>query len=200
MNLFEKKQIQNLLPRDGEVLYFDSILSKTESKFFYDNLLHKIQWIHDEVLIFGKNIITKRKVAWYGDKDFYYTYSNKTKFAIEWTEELLRLKKICESYSQTKFNACLLNLYHNGTEGVSWHSDDEKSILENSCIASMSFNAERKFEFRHKKTKEKISLILEDGSLLLMKGQTQKHWQHQLPKSAKISKPRINLTFRTMNQ
>ena len=97
------------------------------------------------------------------------------------------------------FNSCLLNLYHSGGEGMAWHSDGEKDLKKNGAIASMTFGAERKFSFKHKETKETISLTLEHGSLLIMKGETQKHWLHRLPPTKLITQPRINLTFRTIN-
>ena len=149
-------------------------------------------------LFFGKHIVAKRKVAWYGDSDYLHTYSNTTKQALAWTEELLHLKQIVEELTGTKFNPCLLNLYHNGNESIAWHSDDEKSLGKNSTIASMSFGAERKFSFKHKQIKQTVSLILEHGSLLIMKDATQANWLHRLPKSRKITRPRINLTFRTI--
>ena len=103
-----------------------------------------------------------------------------------------------EHKTETKFNSCLLNLYHSGDEGMSWHSDDEKDLEENSAIASLSLGAERKFSFRHKQSKETVALMLEHGSLLVMKDITQTHWHHQLPKTKKVTQPRINLTFRSM--
>jgi alkylated DNA repair dioxygenase AlkB len=103
-----------------------------------------------------------------------------------------------EEYAEIKFNSCLLNLYHDGNEGMGWHSDDEKSIEKNSTIASLSFGAERKFSFKHKQTKQTISLVLEHGSLLMMKDATQTNWLHSLPKSEKVIGSRINLTFRKM--
>ena len=165
-----------------------------------DILLQEIPWKNDEAVIFGKHFITKRKVAWYGDNQFSYTYSNITKEALPWTKELLELKAIAEKLASATFNSCLLNLYHNGSEGMAWHSDDEKSLGRNSPIASMSFGAERKFSFKHKQTKETRSLLLEHGSLLVMKGEVQQHWLHSLPKSLKVKSPRINLTFRTIVQ
>jgi alkylated DNA repair dioxygenase AlkB len=111
---------------------------------------------------------------------------------------LLELKKIAEEITGATFNSCLLNLYHNGNEGMAWHSDDEKSLGKNTAIASFSFGAERKFSLKHKKSKEAVSIILENGSLLLMKGTTQDNWLHCLPKAKKINAPRINLTFRTI--
>lgn len=188
----------NLLPYDGMVYYFEKLMNQQSAKNYFDILLDTIEWKNDEALIFGKHIITKRKVAWYGDYDYLYNYSNTTKRALIWTEELSELKQIVEGITKAKFNSCLLNLYHNGDEGMSWHSDDEKSLGKNSAIASVSFGSERKFSFKHKKTKETVSLILEHGSLLLMKDTTQTNWLHSLPKSKKIKDPRINLTFRNM--
>ena len=127
-----------------------------------------------------------------------YTYSNTTKQALPWTEELSDLRQIVEQIAGTKFNSCLLNLYHSGNEGMGWHSDDEESIQPNSTIASLSLGAERKFSFKHKQTKQTTSLVLEHGSFLIMKDATQTYWLHSLPKSKNISGPRINLTFRTM--
>jgi alkylated DNA repair dioxygenase AlkB len=154
--------------------------------------------MNDEVVVFGKHIVTKRKTAWYGDSDYVYIYSNTIKQALPWTRELLKLKQIVENISNSKFNSCLLNLYHDGNEGIGWHSDDEKSIEDNSSIASVSLGTDRKFSFKHKQSNKTISVSLEHGSLLLMKGATQKNWLHCLPKSRKITLPRINLTFRRM--
>jgi alkylated DNA repair dioxygenase AlkB len=140
--------------------------------------------------------VTKRKTAWYGDSNYVYNYSNTEKKALPWTSELAKLKQVVEILLNIKFNSCLMNLYHDGNEGMGWHSDDEKSIEEDSTIASVSFGAERKFSFKHKQSKKIISILLEHGSLLLMKEGTQKNWLHSLPKSTKITLPRINLTFR----
>jgi alkylated DNA repair dioxygenase AlkB len=149
-------------------------------------------------VLFGKHIVTKRKTAWYGDSNYVYIYSNTEKKALPWTKELVKVKQIVENLSNTKYNSCLLNLYNDGNEGIGWHSDDEKSIEENSAIASVSFGAERNFSFKHKQSKKTTSVLLEHGSLLLMKSATQKNWLHCLPKSTKITLPRINLTFRRM--
>ena len=145
-----------------------------------------------------RKIITKRKVAWYGDQAFEYTYSNINKYALPWTKELLELKVFVESLTGELFNSCLLNLYHTGEQGMAWHSDDETVLKRDGAIASLSFGAERTFAFKHKHSKEKIELYLEHGSLLVMKDTTQSHWLHRLPPTKKISTPRINLTFRTI--
>ncbi|MBW8362860.1 MAG: alpha-ketoglutarate-dependent dioxygenase AlkB [Kaistella sp.] len=191
---------KNLLPQDGTVIYYGKILDREESDSFYESLLKDIQWKNDEATIFGKKIITKRKVAWYGREKFKYTYSNSTKEALPWTDELLELKKLVEEKTGETFNSCLLNLYHSGDEGMAYHSDGEKDLKKNGAIASLSFGAERKFSFKHKETKEKVELILEHGSLLVMKDQTQSFWLHRLPPTKKISTPRINLTFRTIEE
>jgi len=198
MDLFSTGKIESILPYDGEVLYFGKVISGTEEQRILRYLLAEIVWKNDEAVIFGKHIITKRKVAWYGDTDFSYTYSNTTKQALLWTDELLKLRKLVEGFTGTKYNSCLLNLYHDGDEGMAWHSDDERSLGKNTSIASLSFGAERKFAFKHKSSKDTISLILDSGSLLEMKGATQTNWLHRLPKTTRVKRPRVNLTFRTM--
>ena len=198
MDLFDQDRISNLLHKDGTVNYYRNVLTHNEANRYFDLLLQNILWRNDEAVIFGKHIVTKRKVAWYGDSDYLYTYSNTTKQALVWTKELSDLKQRVEDVTGTKFNSCLLNLYHDGDEGIAWHSDDEKPLGENSIIASLSFGAERKFSFKHKHTKQTISVVLEHGSLLIMKDATQTNWLHSLPKSKKITRPRINLTFRTI--
>jgi alkylated DNA repair dioxygenase AlkB len=198
MDLFSDNQITNLLPYDGTVLYFGTIMPLQKSNHYFNELYNSIEWKHDESVVFGKHITTDRKVAWYGDSEFDYTYSNTTKKALKWTKELLKLKKIAEETTEDTYNSCLLNLYHNGEEGMSWHSDSEKMLKKNGAIASLTFGAERKFSFKHKTTKDTTSLILENGSLLLMKDETQTHWLHRLPPTSIIKRARINLTFRTI--
>ena len=198
MNLFTTEPISNLLPFDGTVIYYGKVLNHTTAVNYFNALFHKIEWKNDEAVIFGKHMITKRKVAWYGDKNYAYTYSNITKEALPWTTELLELKQLAEKITETTYNSCLLNLYHNGDESMAWHSDDEKTLAKHNSIASFSFGAERKFSFKHKVNQQKVSLILENGSLLVMKDETQEHWWHRLPKTKLVHKPRINLTFRTI--
>ena len=198
MDLFQPDSSINLLPYDGTVNYYGKIFTGNDATHYFNRLLETIEWKNDEAIIFGKKIITKRKVAWYGNQNFSYTYSNTTRLALSWTKELLELKQLAEKLTKATFNSCLLNLYHSGEEGVGWHSDDEKSLENNSTIASISFGAERVFSFKHKMTKETRGVTLEAGSLLIMKDETQLHWLHSIPKTKKVSKPRINLTFRTM--
>ncbi len=188
----------NLLPGDGIVHYYGKLMSSTEAAEMAQALLERIEWRNDEAVIYGKRIITKRKVAWYGEEPFSYTYSNTTKTALPWTPELLALKSLAEKHSGETYNSCLLNLYHDGSEGMAWHSDGEKDLRKNGAIGSLSFGAERKFCFKHKQSGEKIDIFLEAGSLLVMKGETQTHWLHRLPPTTKVHQPRINLTFRTI--
>ena len=198
MSLFPSNPTENLLPFDGTVNYFGKIIPFQEANCYYDILMNNIEWRNDEAVIFGKHIITARKVAWYADANFSYTYSNTTKQALAWTKELLELKHLSEQLTNEKYNSCLLNLYHNGNEGMAYHSDAETALRKNGAIASLSFGAERKFSFKHKTNKQTVSLFLEHGSLLVMKDVTQTNWLHRLPPTTKINTPRINLTFRQM--
>lgn len=200
MDLFDTliDEKRNLLPKDGTVNYYGKLFNQKEADQYFQMLLANIDWRNDEAIIFGKKIITRRKVAWYGDKQFQYTYSKITKLALPWTNELLQIKSFTEERTGETFNSCLLNLYHTGEEGMAWHSDGETDLKKNAAIASLTFGAERKFAFKHKQTKEKVELVLEHGSLLVMKGTTQENWLHRLPPTKLISKARVNLTFRTI--
>ncbi len=198
VDLFNSNPISNLLPYDGEVNYYGPIITLQKSQYYFEKLLNTLAWKNDEAIIFGKRIITKRKVAWYGNAEYTYTYSKTTKKALPWTQELLELKNTVEQKTGETFNSCLANLYHDGTEGMAWHSDGEKDLKKNGAIGSLSLGAVRKFSFKHKNTKLPVSIILEKGSLLVMKGATQTHWLHRLPPTKKVNTPRINLTFRTI--
>jgi alkylated DNA repair dioxygenase AlkB len=197
MDLFTNEKT-NLLPQGGTVNYYGRMLPASRANQLLKLLLDHIEWKNDEAVIFGRRIITKRKVAWYGDRNFEYTYSNTVKRALPWTPELLELKRIAENRSGETFNSCLLNLYHDGTEGMAWHSDAETDLKENGAIASISFGAERRFLFKHKSMKQTIAIVLEHGSLLVMKDNTQTNWLHRLPPAKNIKTPRVNLTFRTI--
>lgn len=206
MDLFEQLLTEpiNILPKDGLVNYHGEIMNQDESNFYFNALLNEIEWRCDQAIIFGKHIETKRKVAWYGDSkqgsSFSYTYSNTTKHSLPWTQNLFHLKNLVEQQTGESYNSCLLNLYHSGEEGMAWHSDGEADLKENGAIASLTFGATRKFSFKHKQSKEVVSLMLKAGSLLVMKDVTQKYWLHRLPLTKKILEPRINLTFRTILQ
>ncbi|MBC7615355.1 MAG: alpha-ketoglutarate-dependent dioxygenase AlkB, partial [Pedobacter sp.] len=134
MDLFNSTP--NLLPYDGTVIYYGKCIENTAANAYYDYLFQQIEWKNDEAVIFGKHIFTKRKVAWFGDLPFEYTYSKTTKKALPFTKELQELKAICEEKTGETYNSCLLNLYHNGDEGMAWHSDAEKDLKKNGAIAS----------------------------------------------------------------
>ncbi|WP_074976750.1 alpha-ketoglutarate-dependent dioxygenase AlkB family protein [Zhouia amylolytica] len=200
MNLFSeiRDEKENILPFDGIVNYYGVCIPFDEANRYYDKLLQHLAWKRDLVVMFGKRIETKRKVAWYGDRPYKYTYSNNTKLALPWNEVLMEIKELTEQITGESYNSCLANLYHDGSEGMAWHSDNEKELKVNGAIASLSFGAERRFSFKHKVKNNKVSIILEHGSLLLMKGTTQKHWLHRLPPTKKQFTPRVNLTFRNI--
>jgi alkylated DNA repair dioxygenase AlkB len=198
MNLFEQNSIQNILPFDGVTTYHGIIMDESSCEFYYKKLMETISFKNDEAIIFGKKIITKRKVAWYGTSEYSYTYSKVTKTASIFTEELLALKAMVEMESGETYNSCLLNLYHSGAEGMGYHTDGEKMLKKNGAIASLSLGIARKFSFKHKESKQRVDIILETGSLLVMKEDTQTNWLHRLPPTTKVNSPRINLTFRTV--
>jgi len=188
--------VGHLLPRDGVVEYRPSLFGCAESEELFGALLTTIPWQHDEVILFGQKRVLSRKVAWHGDGNFSYSYSGTSKTASPWSPALLLIKERVEQQCAHRFNSCLLNFYHDGSEGMGWHSDDEKTLGRNPVIASVSFGAERIFKLKHRESKEVVSVLLENGSLLVMKGETQHHWLHTMPKTKKITTPRINLTFR----
>ncbi|MBT1686313.1 alpha-ketoglutarate-dependent dioxygenase AlkB family protein [Dawidia soli] len=188
----------NLLPYEGTVHYYGPVFTQTEADHYLQTLLDSIAWRQDEAVIMGKHIFTKRKVAWYGDQAFSYTYSNTTRHALPWTPALLALKRVTEERTGETYNSCLLNLYHTGEEGMAWHSDAERDLKRNGAIGSLSFGAERKFLFKHKKSAQTVSVVLQHGSLLVMKDTTQTYWLHRLPPTKLVTRPRVNLTFRTI--
>ena len=200
MQLFdiEADPRHNHLPYEGTVQYYGKVIQEMVADDYFEKLMQNIAWENDQAIILGRQITTKRKVAWYGDQGYEYTYSNVNRYALPWTVELLELRQRVQQLTGERFNSCLLNLYHTGEEGMAWHSDDETDLKKNGAIASLSFGAERKFAFKHKQSKEKVELYLEHGSLLVMKDTTQSHWLHRLPPTKKVSTARINLTFRTI--
>ena len=200
MQLFdiEADPRHNHLPYDGTVQYYGKVIQEMVADDYFEKLMQNIAWENDQAIILGRQITTKRKVAWYGDQAYEYTYSNVNRYALPWAVELLELRQRVQQLTGERFNSCLLNLYHTGEEGLAWHSDDETDLKKNGAIASLSFGAERKFAFKHKQSKEKVELYLEHGSLLVMKDTTQSHWLHRLPPTKKVTTARINLTFRTI--
>lgn len=179
---------ENQLPKDGVVNYYGQLLSQKNANLYLDTFLNTISWQDDEYFIAGKHIIPNRKIAWFGTAP-----PTKIEQLQDWTNDLLILKNKVETETNEHYNSCLLNLYHNGNESLGWHSDSETG-----AVASLSLGATRKFVFKHKKTKEKVSFNLTNGDLLVMKGSTQTHWLHCVPPTKKVLLPRINLTFRKL--
>ena len=197
MDLFNP-QSRNLLPHNGEAFYFGPLYGTEEADRLFDKLMEEIDWQHDRVRLYGREIVTKREVAWHGNAPYQYTYSHNTKTALPWTPSLEKIKAVVEAKSGDSYNCCLLNLYHSGEEGMAWHADDEKELLPDGAIASVSLGAPRRFIFRNKIDKQKTEILLEHGSLLLMRGSTQSYWEHSLPIMKRVKDARINLTFRTI--
>lgn len=197
-NLYQHNPHTNWLPYDGVVRYWGQTFDAAIADHYYQQLMQHIAWKNDEAVIFGKHIITQRKVAWYADTPYTYTYSKISRTALLWTDLLLTIKTHVESQTGQHYNSCLLNLYHNGQEGMAWHSDDERDLQRNGSIASISLGATRKFAIKHKTSKHKVVFELQHGDLLEMQGEVQQHWLHSIPTTKKIHTPRINLTFRQM--
>lgn len=186
----------NLLPYDGLVFDHGQILSDALAGSWLRKLFHRAAWAPDQALV-GEHIVqTGRHVAWYANEPFRYTHSGVTRQALEWDDDLLgELRTLVEAHASTRFNSCLLNLYHDGSEGMAWHSDSE-AYGEGAAIASLSLGATRKFVFKHKRSLAKKSLNLCAGQLVIMRGETQRHWLHAVMKTAAYVGPRVSLTFR----
>ncbi|WP_397390024.1 alpha-ketoglutarate-dependent dioxygenase AlkB family protein [Polynucleobacter sp.] len=185
-----------ILAIDGQAEYLNSFLDVDAADSLFKNLLGSLAWESDQIQMFGKFLTTARKVAWVGDPGCLYTYSGIQKTPQGWTHELLQIKHKLEQVTGHIFNSCLLNLYHNGAEGMGWHSDNEKELDSTTPIASISLGARRKFAFRHKQNKTTTSVFLDHGSLLIMHPPIQEHWHRSLLKTKAAIDPRINLTFR----
>ena len=180
------------------VKYIENFFDFDQSQLYLKHLINDIKWKREKIRMWGREIVTKKRIAWYADEGKSYTYSGSTFHPDQWNELLLEIKKHVEQYIKFQFNSVLLNEYPNGKVGMGWHSDDERELGIDPIIASLSFGANRDFIFKHKTDKsfENIKIHLKSGSLLLMLGSTQHHWKHSLPKRLKVREPRINLTFR----
>lgn len=189
----ERKQIQN-----GEYLHNSNFFDKSTSDNYLQTLLDTIDWKQEKMNMYGKELLFPRLTAWYGDNDKPYSFSGITLKPKQWTKELLEIKSKIETKTDVSFNSVLLNRYRDGNDSISWHTDAEKELGKNPIIASVNFGATREFQLRHIHTKEKLSIQLSHGSLLIMLGELQHFWQHQIPKTKKPVSERINLTFRVI--
>lgn len=195
-NLFPKNGL-NII-RNGEFIYLPNFFSKQESDFFFNSLKNNVLWKQESMNIYGKRVDFPRLTSWYGDNDKPYSFSGITLNPNPWTKELLEIKNRIEPETNVNFNSVLLNRYRNGSDSISWHTDAEKELGKNPIIASVNFGATRNFQLRHIETKEKIDIDLSHGCLLIMQGELQHFWQHQIPKTTKPVNERINLTFRVI--
>jgi alkylated DNA repair dioxygenase AlkB len=202
LNLFDCETIQ----RPGiELKLYRHWLSAHQGWAFFDEFQHGLQWQQSVIQLYGKCVPIPRLNAWYGDPDSHYSYSGIALDPQPWTPTLAELKRLVEASAGSAFNSVLVNLYRNGRDGVAWHSDDEPELGPTPVIASVSLGETRRFSLKQRKDKfpgvdvlQKFDVWLEHGSLLLMLGETQRYWCHQIPKTAKAVGPRINLTFRTI--
>ena len=184
---------------DAELHYRPQFFPKPTADRLLQELMEKIEWTQNKIRFYGKESLVPRLEAWYGDHGKSYAYSGIQMNPKPWTKELVEIKEAIEKEASVPFNSVLINYYRDGKDRVAWHSDDEKELGQNPIIGSVSLGAERKFKLRHKKYKEnglKTEIMLQHGSFLLMKGPTQHHWMHEIPRTAKPIGPRINLTFR----
>lgn len=174
---------------DADLMLIDGFFTKEESDTYYTFLLNNTHWREYEMPMYDKKVTAPRMIFWYDENDL-----NR----LDWPDELKVIKARTEKETQIKFNAVLLNLYRNGRDGVSWHSDKTSSVNKDMIIASVTFGETRMFRLRHKFLKQlpQIEIPLHHGSFLLMAGKTNSFWEHQVPKTAKEVLPRINLTFR----
>lgn len=183
---------------NGEYIYLPNFFSSLESDNYFQKFKSNILWKQESMNMYGKQVLFPRLTSWYGDDDKPYSFSGITLKPNPWTSELLEIKNRIESIAKTNFNSVLLNQYRNGNDSISWHTDAEKELGKNPIIGSVNFGATRKFQLRHIETKKQIEIELSHGSLLIMKGELQHFWQHQVPKTAKKVTERINLTFRVI--
>ncbi len=183
---------------DAEIIIYRNFFEKSESNIFYEKLRNSLNWRQDKMKMFGKEFDLPRLTAWYGDEGKAYKYSGINMIPEPWTSSLLTIKHRIEKVAEVEFNSVLINLYRSGKDYVSWHSDDERELGKNPVIGSVSFGETRRFQLRHKFRKDlgKVEVLLTNGSFLIMKGSTQHFWHHQIAKTSKQLKERINLTFR----
>ncbi|NRB58838.1 MAG: alpha-ketoglutarate-dependent dioxygenase AlkB [Winogradskyella sp.] len=198
MELFSQEKEQFVLP-NAELIYVSNFFSKQESDGFFNTINHQTNWHHDDIKVFGKTYKQPRLTALFGDNQQPYSYSNITMYPEPFTTTLKTIKNKVEVYAKHHFNTLLINLYRDGNDSNGWHADNEKELGQNPVIASVSFGEERPFHFKHRSIKEeRYKINLSHGSLLLMKGEMQHFWLHQIAKTKKKVEPRINLTFRTL--
>lgn len=184
--------------RNGEYIYFPNFYNEATADKYFKRLIEDIKWKQESMKMYGKEIPFPRLTAWYGDNEKPYSFSGITLQPHSWSPGLLKVKNDIEPKANVVFNSVLLNRYRDGSDSISWHTDAEKELGQNPVIASVNFGAERKFQLKHKETEERIDIVLQHGSLLIMQGELQHYWKHQIPKTKKPLGERVNLTFRVI--
>ena len=185
---------------DGDIRFVAGFLTRAESDACFSELLDLVPWEQHIIRIRGREVASPRLSAWYGDPDAHYRYSGLSLEPRPWLPSILALKTRVEMVCAVPFNSVLLNLYRDGSDSMGWHSDDEPELGERPVIASLSLGATRRFRLRHRRRRDldPVALDLESGSLLIMQGDTQRFWKHQIPKTKRTVGSRINLTFRSI--
>jgi len=195
MSTSNKTVIKSSIPSKN-IVYIPNLFSLTEANTYFEQLRQHVDWNQETIRLYGQAYEVPRLTAWYGDEDKSYTYSGITLHPVKWITPLLKIKKRIENISACSFNSVLLNRYRNGSDSVSWHADDEPELGPNPLIGSVSFGGTRPFQMKHKFTDERREILLQHGSYLFMKGSTQHHYLHKIPKTKRAVGERINLTFR----
>lgn len=188
--------MEPLIHNDGKLYLAKNFLPRERANALHAALLQQLDWQDEFIRIFGKTILSPRRVCWYGDSEAIYTYSGIRHSPSPWPGLLLQLRNQLQRFTNRPFNAVLANLYRDNNDSMGWHADKEKELGPAPCIASISLGSSRTFKIRHNKTKRTLSVEMTNGSLLLMVGDLQKKWQHSVPKSKRHSPSRINLSFR----
>ncbi len=209
---------------NGEIIYaehfFDKKVSDRSLEYFLENdsfdwktanwrefdkeeltkvKFKNINWHHDKLNMYGKEVFLPRYSAWYGNSDKLYTYSGLTLQPNNWNKGLIFIKDQIDKIAGIEFNSVLMNWYRDGEDYINWHTDAEKELGQNPIISSLNFGATRRFIIRRSDDNSiKVEFSLKHGTLLIMKGELQHFWQHSVPKEKKVKQTRINLTFRAI--
>lgn len=187
-----------LLPRDGSAMLHPRFIDADTADALMSRLMSSVPWESTRIPMFGREVSEPRLSSWIADQGVTYRYSGRDRVVHQWNADLTEIRRQVETVSMSSFNGVLANLYRTGHDHMGWHSDDERSLGPDPVIASVSLGAERRFDFRHRESGEIRSTLLPHGSLLVMSGAAQRCWKHRIPKSAKVTDPRINLTFRLL--
>jgi alkylated DNA repair dioxygenase AlkB len=193
--LFTGEYEQLMMPDADVWLLHDWIKPNTADKLL-EHFTQALAWEQPSIKMFGKSMKVPRLQAWYGDESATYTYSGLKMRPHPWEQKLAQLKAYCEQTCDTSFNSVLANLYRNGQDSMGMHADDEPELGKEPVIASVSLGQTRQFDFKHRHDKQKVGIELHHGSLLIMRGKTQKNWQHGINKTKRAPQARINFTFR----